>query len=169
MKKTKYLHIAIIILGIIFITIPVFHNNLWFDESYSVGMAAHNFGDIWNIGGNDVHPVLYYWILSIIGSITGGSIIAYRIFSLICIALLSILGYTHIRKDFGEKTGLLFSFFSLFLPEICLFANLSCITLYPPDSYFFYFIKLCKNFHIDKERQTIHFFAMHWEWHSFYA
>ena len=39
MKKTKYLHIAIIILGIIFITIPVFHNNLWFDESYSVGMA----------------------------------------------------------------------------------------------------------------------------------
>lgn len=39
MKKTKYLHIAIIILGIIFISIPVFHSNLWFDESYSVGMA----------------------------------------------------------------------------------------------------------------------------------
>ena len=70
-----------------------------------------------------MHPVLYYWILSIINVISGGSVIAYRIFSLICIALLSILGYTHIRKDFGEKTGILFSFFALFLPEICIFAN----------------------------------------------
>ena len=52
MKKTKYLHIAIIILGIIFITIPVFHNNLWFDESYSVGMANKSFIDIWQIGSN---------------------------------------------------------------------------------------------------------------------
>ena len=63
MKKTKYLHIALIILGIIFITIPVFHNNLWFDESYSVGMANKSFIDIWQIGSNDVHPILYYWIL----------------------------------------------------------------------------------------------------------
>ena len=66
MKKTKYLHIALIILGIIFITIPVFHNNLWFDESYSVGMANKSFIDIWQIGSNDVHPILYYWILHLI-------------------------------------------------------------------------------------------------------
>ena len=124
-KKTKLSkwHIAIIIIGIIFNGIGIIHSNLWFDEAYSVGMASHNFGEIWNIGGHDVHPVLYYWILSIINVISGGSVIAYRIFSLICIALLSILGYTHIRKDFGEKTGILFSFFALFLPEICIFAN----------------------------------------------
>ena len=115
-KKTKLSkwHIAIIIIGIIFNGIGIIHSNLWFDEAYSVGMASHNFGEIWNIGGHDVHPVLYYWILSIINVISGGSVIAYRIFSLICIALLSILGYTHIRKDFGEKTGFIFSFFALF-------------------------------------------------------
>lgn len=124
-KKTKLSkwHIAIIIIGIIFNGIGIIHSNLWFDEAYSVGMASHNLGEIWNIGGHDVHPVLYYWILSIINVISGGSVIAYRIFSLICIVLLSILGYTHIRKDFGEKTGILFSFFALFLPEICIFAN----------------------------------------------
>lgn len=127
MEKTKTnlskWHIAIIIIGILFNGIGIIHSNLWFDEAYSVGMASHNWIDIWNIGGHDVHPVLYYWILSLINVISGGSIIAYRIFSLICIALLSILGYTHIRKDFGEKTGILFSFFALFLPEICIFAN----------------------------------------------
>ena len=59
MKKTKYLHIALIILGIIFITIPVFHNNLWFDESYSVGMANKSFIDIWQIGSNDITFNIY--------------------------------------------------------------------------------------------------------------
>lgn len=118
----KNVHILLIIAGIIFNSIGVFHGNVWFDESYSVGMANHNWIEIWNIGGNDVHPVLYYWILSVIQVITGGSIIAYRVFSLICIALLGILGYTHIRKDFGEKTGILFSFFAYFLPTICIFS-----------------------------------------------
>ena len=116
MKKTKYLHIVIIVLGIIFITIPIFHNNLWFDESYSVGMANKSFMDIWQIGSNDVHPILYYWILHLIYIIFGSNIFLYRIASMIPIAILGILGYTHIKKDFGEKVGILFSFFTFFLP-----------------------------------------------------
>ncbi|MCR5146272.1 MAG: glycosyltransferase family 39 protein [Clostridia bacterium] len=130
MKKTRNIHIAIIILGILFNCISIFHPNLWFDEAYSVGIANKSFIDIWKIGGNDVHPVLYYWILHIIylvthnlfGMSTNGTIIAYRVFSATCISLLGILGFTHIRKDFGEKTGALFSFFSYFLPVICIYA-----------------------------------------------
>lgn len=114
--KMKYLHIAIIVLGIIFITIPIFHQNLWFDESYTIGIVSKSFIDIWKIGSHDVHPVLYYWLLHIIYLIFGSNIYLYRVFSMIPIAILSILGYTHIRKDFGEKVGLLFSFFTLFLP-----------------------------------------------------
>ncbi len=120
-KNLKYIHIAIILLGIIFISIPIFHQNLWFDESYSVGMANKSFADIWSIGSNDVHPVLYYWILHIVYLLFGPNIYIYRILSMIPIAILGILGYTHIRKDFGEKVGLLFSFFVVF------FANYVCI------------------------------------------
>lgn len=123
MKKTKYLHIALIILGIIFITIPVFHNNLWFDESYSVGMANKSFIDIWQIGSNDVHPILYYWILHLIYIIFGSNIYLYRIASMIPIAILGILGYTHIKKDFGEKEGILFSFFTFFLPIASVYSS----------------------------------------------
>ena len=58
--KLKHIHITIIILGIIFIALAAFHTNLWFDESYSVAISNnHTFGEIWSIGGYDVHPVLY--------------------------------------------------------------------------------------------------------------
>lgn len=123
MKKINKLHILIIILGIIFVCASGFHTNIWFDEGYSVGMANQTFIDIWKIGGNDVHPVLYYWLLRIVSILTGGSVLAYRIFSMIPIAILGILGFTHIRKDFGERTGIIFSFLVFCLPEMAIYAN----------------------------------------------
>ncbi len=127
--KIKNIHLAIIIFGIIFNCIGIFHSNLWFDEAYSVGLASNTFKDIWTIGGNDVHPVLYYWVLHIIyllvnlfGASTNITIICYRVFSLICVAIVGILGYTHIRKDFGERVGALFSLFTYFLPIVCIYS-----------------------------------------------
>ena len=117
------MHLLIIIFGSIFILLSLFHENLWFDEAYSVAMANQTFTDVWNIGSNDVHPVLYYWMLRIIKVLTNGSVIVYRIFSAIPIILLGILGITHIKKDFGEKTGIIFSFLSFFTPIIIVFAN----------------------------------------------
>ena len=121
-NKQKYIHIAVIVLGIIFVSLSAFHSSLWFDESYSVAIAKHNFIDIWKITGHDVHPALYYWGLHIIFLIFGNAIILYRLFSIVPIALMGIGGYTHIRKEFDEKTGILFSFFSFFLPIICTYA-----------------------------------------------
>lgn len=117
------IHINIIIVCILFCSASIFHLNLWFDESYSVGMASHNFAEIWSIGGHDVHPVLYYWILSLIGTVTGESILAYRLFSMLCITITGILGFTHIRKDFGDKAGILFSFFVFCIPAATMFAG----------------------------------------------
>lgn len=120
-KQNKW-HILLIFIGAIFILIPAFHTNIWFDESYSVGIITHSFADIWTIGSNDVHPILYYWILKIISLIFGENILIYRLFSAIGIMVLGILGLTHIRKDFGKKTGLLFTFFSFFLPVMLNYA-----------------------------------------------
>lgn len=122
-KKNKYIHIGIIVLGIVFISLSAFHENIWFDESYSVSIARHSFSEIWNITGHDVHPPLYYWILHIIWMIFGDQNIAFRLFSVLAIAILGVLGYTHIRKDFGEKVGMLFSFLVYFLPVICIYSQ----------------------------------------------
>lgn len=116
--QKKHIHIAIIVLGIIFVSLCAFHTSLWFDESYSVAIAKHNIADIWTITGNDVHPALYYWALHIVYLIFGNSILAFRLFSLLATIIVGILGYTHIRKDFGENTGIFFSFLTFFLPTM---------------------------------------------------
>lgn len=121
--KMKYIHILVIAIGIIFILIPNFHTNLWFDESYTVGMVNRSFTEIWSIGTFDVHPILYYWILKIISLIFGNNILVYRLFSTLVIAILGIIGYTHIRKDFGEKCGLIFSFLILFMPTSLVYSG----------------------------------------------
>ena len=124
-KKDKILilNIIIIILGTIFISLGAFHTNIWFDESYSVAISNHSFSEIWNIGGNDVHPVFYYIMLKIISLIFGNNILVFRLFSIVPIVILSILGITHIRKDYGERTGIIFSFLTLFLPIIAAYSS----------------------------------------------
>lgn len=121
--KIKLVHILVIILGIIFISLSNFHRTIWFDESYSVAISAHSFGDIWSIGGNDVHPVLYYWILHILRYIFGNEMLVYRLFSVLAISILGILGYTHIRKDFGEKVGIIFSILVFFMPITLIYSG----------------------------------------------
>ena len=121
--KNKYIHILIIVIGTIFILLSMFHQNIWFDESYSVAIAKHSFFDIWNITGNDVHPPLYYWMLHILWLIFGNNIMVFRGFSVLAVVILGILGFTHIRKDFGEKTGILFSFLTFFLPAMCTYSQ----------------------------------------------
>ena len=126
MKKVniKYIHILIIVLGILFIAIPAFHSNLWFDESYSVAISNnHTFQEIWSIDGHDVHPVFYYWMLKVVSLIFGNNIICYRLLSVLAIAILGILGYTHIRKDFGEKVGAVFSLLVYTLPINIVYAS----------------------------------------------
>lgn len=124
-KKDKILilNIIIIILGTIFISLGAFHTNIWFDESYSVAISNHSFSEIWNIGGNDVHPVFYYMMLKIVSLIFENNILVFRLFSIVPIVILSILGITHIRKDYGERTGIIFSFLTLFLPIIAAYSS----------------------------------------------
>lgn len=122
-KNIKAWHIIVIILGAIFMFVGAFHSNIWFDEAYTVGLVRHSFLDIIKIGIHDVHPLFYYLILKLFTIFTGDSILAMRIFSILGMVVLSILGYTHIRKDFGEKTGLIFSFLVSFLPVTLAYSN----------------------------------------------
>ncbi len=116
--KENIFHILIIIAGTILMLIPAFHSNIWFDESYSVGIVTHSFVDIWKIGSHDVHPILYYWMLKVVSLLFGSNIIIYRLFSIVPVIITAILGMTHISKDFGKKVGMLFTFFILFMPAV---------------------------------------------------
>lgn len=115
-NKLKKIHIVIIVIGMIYLSLSVLNNNIWFDEAYSVGLANHNIVDLCKIAAHDVHPVLYYIILRIFVVIFSKSMIVYRIVSLIPMYILLIFGYTHISKEFGKKVGIYFSFLMSFTP-----------------------------------------------------
>lgn len=115
-------HIVLLIAGSLFLLTDAFHGNIWFDESYSVGIANHSFADIWYYSSGDVHPVLIYWALHVLNLVFGQNITVYRLFTVAGAIALAALGYTHVRRDNGWKTGVLFSFFALFTPYISLMA-----------------------------------------------
>ena len=116
-KKIKIIHIVLLVFGTAFLASGAFHSSLWFDESYTVGLIKHNMFDMCRIATYDVHPHFYYILLKLFSYIFGSSIIALRLFSVLGSCLLALLGYTHIRKDFCDKTGFWFSFFVLFMPS----------------------------------------------------
>ena len=107
---------VVMLLGTALNAVDCFHGQLWFDESYSTALAAHSFADIWRIGSADVHPVLYYCMLHVVYLLFGANLTAYRLFSLLGAVVLALLGWTHVRRDSDERTGVLFAFFALFSP-----------------------------------------------------
>ena len=115
-------HIFLLVAGAAFLLTDAFHGNVWFDESYSVGIANHSFADIWYYSSGDVHPVLIYWALHVLNLVFGQNITIYRLFTVAGAIAMAVLGYTHIRRDAGWATGVLFSFFALFTPYISLMA-----------------------------------------------
>ena len=115
-------HILLLVAGAAFLLTDAFHGNVWFDESYSVGIANHSFADSWYYSSGDVHPVLIYWALHVLNLVFGQNITIYRLFTVAGAIAMAVLGYTHVRRDAGWATGVLFSFFALFTPYISLMA-----------------------------------------------
>lgn len=123
-------HGVFIAVGSLFLLLTAFHGDIWFDESYSVAIASQSFSAIWTYGSCDVHPILYYCALHILYLIAGVGfganattlIAVYRVFTVLGAITLALLGYTHIRKDFGTKTGVFFSLLVVGMPFIAFMA-----------------------------------------------
>ena len=109
-------NMAVVVLGGLFLLMNVSYASVWFEEAYSMAMAQHSFFEIWTISAGDVHPALYYCLLHIVYLVTGGGAMPFRVFSVLGSIALSLLGLTHVRKDFGDKTGIMFSALAYFLP-----------------------------------------------------
>ena len=111
MEPYACLHLLVLVLGTALMISGCFHGGLWFDESYTVGMMRQSFGDMLRISVADVHPPFYYIALWLFTRVFGCSAVAMRLFSALCASALGVLGYTHVRRDFGRRTGLYFSLF----------------------------------------------------------
>jgi hypothetical protein len=119
--SSRWFHLVVLAVGTAYLLTGAFHGNLWFDESYSVGIARNSFAEIWRIGSGDVHPVLYYWALHVI-HLLGGDLTAYRVFTVFGAVSMAAIGFTHLRRDFGWRTGLLFTVLAIWTPYVSFIA-----------------------------------------------
>lgn len=112
-----------LVFGIAF-TLLIFNNNVWYDEAYSMSMIKHSFADICLITAEDVHPPMYYFLLKLFTMPFGYSLISAKIFSVLPMQLLLILGYYQLSYiSQSKKTGLIFAIMIAALPVMTAFTS----------------------------------------------
>lgn len=122
-KQLRTAHLLLLCIGGFFLLSCTLHQNLWFDETYSVALARTDFSELIQYASADVHPLFYYILLKLWSVIAGTSILSLRLFSVVGAQALAILGLTHIRRDFGARTGFWYSFIIYTLAAVVRYAG----------------------------------------------
>lgn len=115
-QRMRIGYIAVFVAGAVLMLAPALTDVFWFDEAYSITLARQSLPEIWRIGAEDVHPLLYYVLLHGVRALFGESVVAYRLFSVAGMLAVALLGPTLVRRDLGAHIGLLYSALVLFTP-----------------------------------------------------
>ena len=86
----------------------LFNDNVWFDETYTLALIRHDYGEMITILKSDMHPPLYFAGLKWLSSILGYDILVTKVFSLLGFVMLLLLGCLIIKKDYGNKTAVFY-------------------------------------------------------------
>ena len=112
----------VIISSAVFIMIACQSNDVWLDETFSLGLAQHSVKDLISITAQDVHPPLYYLILKIAMLLFPGSVTAAKIVSAIPIILILCTSHLFFSKEFSCKYSILFNLLLLSSYSVRLYA-----------------------------------------------
>lgn len=160
-KTISYIILAAIILR----AAGIGAQNLWFDESYSWGMAKLDLsGIISKAFLFDVHPPLYYILLHFWINIFGDSIIAMRSLSVIPSIVSIIYIYKYVKENHSVKAALFSCFFIsvsayniYFAAEARMYSLLACLTI---CSIYYYNKSLASDFTDKKFKTAFCFFII---------
>ena len=111
--------------GVLFLIFSILNlsSSIWFDESYSAYLIRGDFGQIWDMTAQDVHPPLFYFALKIWSSIFGTSDVALRFMS-VFFGLIAIVFIFHlVKKWFGMRAASLSTIFVAISPMFIRFGQ----------------------------------------------
>ena len=83
--------------------------DIWLDETFSLGLARHSVKDLISLTAQDVHPPLYYLILKSAVMIFLDSVAAAKIVSVIPVILIMCFANIFFFREFSAKFALLFN------------------------------------------------------------
>lgn len=105
--KNKFTTILFVLLTLM-VSGLLFNDNVWFDETYTLALIQHPYGEMMDILRSDMHPPLYFAGLKLFCSIWGYDILITKIYSLLGFVMLLSLGCLIVKKDYGEKTAIFY-------------------------------------------------------------
>jgi len=77
----------------------------WYDEAFSALLVRRDWGEMWGLIAQDVHPPLYYTLLKVWAELFGHSAFALRSLSAFFGTLLIPITWNFVRKSFGNGRG----------------------------------------------------------------
>ena len=98
-------------------------SDMWIDESFTHGLVKHSLGDITDLVKNDFHPPLYFYGLKIFVSLFGVSVLSIRLFSVLGVLSILMLGYVVGQRVFGQSGALYFCLLIISLPMLTAFSH----------------------------------------------
>ena len=110
-------------IGILSALINITHDGLWNDEACTSLLMRCSFPELLNNLKSDAHPPLYFIGLKAFTLLFGESVFTMRLFSILGLLFLSLLGIGSIKRLLGTRNGILFSFPYLYLPVSVSFAQ----------------------------------------------
>lgn len=122
MKRLKtflyyFLPCLFVVLGIT----TVFSESIWYDETSTLALVYNSFPEVIRLVSIDVHPPLYYLMLKLCVMLLGG-ILDYitigKILAFIPLISLLVIGFTSIKKRYGEVVSFLFNIFVVGMPHM---------------------------------------------------
>lgn len=93
--------------GILFFVFSILNltQSIWFDEAYSAYLVRGDFGQIWDMTAQDVHPPFFYFALKMWSSVFGTSDIAMRFMSIFFGLIAIVFIFQVVKKWFGIKSA----------------------------------------------------------------
>lgn len=122
-SRVFWIHMGILLGGLAFWGMGAACQALWYDESFTVATVSQSWEGLMRTAAADFHPPLYYCMLKIFCSLFGYTLPVMRAFSLLPMLGMCALGYTQVRRLFGERAGILFSLLVALCPAVPFFAN----------------------------------------------
>ncbi len=94
----------------------LFGTDIWYDEAYTFGVLRHSYSEMWRITAADVHPPLYYILLKLFVTPFSDTFTAAKVFSMIPMLLIIIIGGVQLKGIFDKKVSLCFMVMFLIFP-----------------------------------------------------
>lgn len=91
---------------------------IWFDESFTMNMVQHSFGEIIELTALDVHPPLYYFLVKLFTMILGFRTIAFHLPSILCILVLLVESLLFFRKYADKRSAFFVVLGFISMPQI---------------------------------------------------